>query len=247
MLSVQARREWSTLLAAGSMLTLAAILMAWWITALLMCLATLALLLFFRDPPRMIPPRRHVAVSPADGKISSIHGVDHFEPFEGPAVCVRIFLSVFDVHVNRAPLHSRVRQVTRTPGLHRNVLNPASAEDNEHVLIELVHPVSEEPIAAVRQVAGMIARTICCAVKPDQILQRGQRIGIIKLGSTTELYLPASHHPQLEVRAGDRVRGGETILALVDPPQAAADPEKAHALVMATPAAAASHEESGSG
>jgi phosphatidylserine decarboxylase len=234
MLSVHARREWLTLLVSGVLLAGAAALAGWWLALGPVLVLTVALLLFFRDPPRSIPSRRNVAVSPADGRVSSIHDVQHFAPFDGPAVCIRIFLSVLDVHVNRCPLHGRVAQVTHRPGLHRNALNPESAEDNENTLIELVHPVSGEPVAAVRQVAGLLARTICCVARPGQILQRGQRIGLIKLGSTTELYLPAADRPRVEVAVGDKVQGTRTVLAVLEPAGTAASAGAAEAGVGAT-------------
>ena len=213
MLCPFAKREWMTLLAIGVLLSAAAAMLYWWWVVMAVIVVVAALLLFFRDPQRTIPSDRHVMVSPADGRVSSVHEVAHFEPFGGPATCVRVFLSVLDVHVNRSPCHARVASVTHRPGKHLNALNPQSADDNEANMILLHHPAHKRPVAAVRQVAGLLARTICCNAKPGQIIQRGQTIGIIKLGSTAELYVPAELEPKIAVKQGDHVTGGATILA----------------------------------
>lgn len=213
MLSADARNEWLTILTVAMLLAVTAIVFKlWWVVLAIIVIAA-ALIAFFRDPERNIPTHRGIMVAPADGKVSSIHQVDHFEPLGGPATCVRIFLSVFDVHVNRAPCHGLVTHLAHKPGKHLNALNPDSAEVNESNLIVLHHPIRRYPVAAVRQVAGLCARTICCNLEKDQTVQRGQRIGIIKLGSTTELYIPNELKPQVQVSVGQKVKGGETVLA----------------------------------
>ena len=223
MLSNYGKSEWLTILIAGLLLAASAALIGpWWLAVLILALAG-AGLAFFRDPDRPMPTQRNIVVAPADGKVSSVHELDHFEPFNEPATCVRIFLSVFDVHINRSPCHGQIQSITHTAGKHGNALNPDSAEDNENNLIVMVHPIRGHPVAAVRQVAGMLARTIACGVSEGQTVQRGQRIGMIKLGSTTELYLPRSMSPQVQVKVGDKVKGGWTVLAHVAPPQNQAD------------------------
>ena len=215
MLSGDARNEWMTIIAVGALLALAAALTApWWVLVLVVA-ATTALVLFFRDPHRRIPTQRNAVVAPGDGRISSIHRVEHFEPFDGPARCIRIFLSVFDVHVTRSPCHGEVQAIERKAGEYRNALNPESAEVNASVLLVLAHPIRGEPIAAVRQVAGMLARTIVCRPRQGQVLQRGERIGIIKLGSTAELYLPDGPGLELAVQQGQRVYAGQSVVAML--------------------------------
>ncbi|MBL4702012.1 MAG: phosphatidylserine decarboxylase family protein [Phycisphaeraceae bacterium] len=216
MLSPHAKSEWTTILVIGLLLSATAILAGWWWLSIPLIIATLGLMLFFRDPDRPIPTQRGIMVSPADGKVSSIHEVEFFEPFNGPAICVRIFLSVFDVHINRSPIHGVVTSITHKPGEHLNVLNPKSAEVNEYNLLIFAHPIRRDIVAAVRQVAGLCARTICCTINTGAVIQRGQRIGIIKLGSTTELYIPARFNPQVIVEQGQYVYGGTTILANVN-------------------------------
>ncbi len=224
MLSKDARTEWLVILAAGALLTAAAAVVHW-VLALVVIAITAGLVAFFRDPDRSIPPQRYVMVAPADGKISSVHELEHYEPFNGPATCVRIFLSVLDVHINRSPCHGMVERITHLPGLKLNALNPQSAEDNESVLTVMIHPMRKHPVAAVRQVAGLLARTIHNSVEIGQVLQRGQRIGLIKLGSTTELYVPATLRPVVQVKQGDRVQAGMTVLVSYTPLEAGVSPE----------------------
>ncbi|MEM1211735.1 MAG: phosphatidylserine decarboxylase [Planctomycetota bacterium] len=216
MLSPDAKPEWLTLLAIGAILTVTAALL-WWPAAIIIALLAAAAILFYRDPDRRIPTARHAMVAPADGRISSIHRVEHYAPFNQPATCIRIFLSVLDVHVNRCPCHCRVAEITHTAGKHGNALNPQSAEDNESRLLLLEHPIRDQPLAAVRLVAGLIARTIHTSVEPARILQRGQRIGVIKLGSTAELYIPDDLKPEVKVVQGEKVRAAETILVAYTP------------------------------
>jgi len=248
MLSGYGKNEWLTILAIGVMLTVTLGIVGWWIPLVIVVLATIALLLFFRDPERRSPSQRGVVVAPADGRVSSIHTVEHYEPFGESALCIRIFLSVLDVHVNRSPCHCMVESVTHKPGAHLNVLNPQSAEDNESITIILNHPTKRIPVAAVRQVAGLLARTIVCAVKPGQTLQRGQRIGMIKFGSTTEVYLPARLDPKPAVQQGQYIYGGTTVVAYVktsaDHDNVKETSEHTAADAVAVPAAAASADTS---
>jgi len=222
MLSKHAKPECITIAAVGFMLSVAVVLIGLWWLLIVTLPATVGLLLFFRDPERRTPTQRGVMVAPACGRISSIHEVEHFEPLEGPAVCVRIFLSVLDVHINYSPYHTAVQSITHTPGEHKNALSPESAEDNENNLLVLMHPNRRYKMAAVRQVAGLLARTIVCHVHEDQVLQRGQRIGLIKLGSTTELYIAKDLSPRLHVKAKQKVVGGVTVIAQVTPKEGAA-------------------------
>jgi len=215
MLSPHAKNEWLTIIAVGLLLSISSVLLGvWWLIFLVLPL-TAALTVFFRDPNRRTPSQRGAVIAPADGRVSSIHHIDHFEPFDGPATCIRIFLSVLDVHINRSPIHGRVHRITHKPGDHKNALNPDSAEANESNTIILVHPIKRHPLAAVRQVAGLLARTITCHVHEGDVIQRGQRIGLIKFGSTTELYLPAEQQPLVSVQQGQYVYAGLTVVATV--------------------------------
>ncbi len=216
MLSRYARNECLATLAVSLILAVSCVLFDVWPLAALPLALGACILLFYRDPKRVSPKDRNVAVSPADGKISSIHEIAHFEPFDGPAVCVRVFLSVFDVHVNYCPCHAEVKSITHKPGEHMSVLNPRSAEVNEAITIVFNHPTHRTPLIAVRQIAGLFARTVHCALSEGQVVQRGSKLGIMKLGSTAELYLPTTLD-QVLVRMGQRVVGAMTPLAVLPP------------------------------
>jgi len=219
MLSSYGKREWRSILLIGLILTATSLIGGLWWLALAWATITAALLSFFRDPNRSVPTQRGAVVCPADGRISSIHTLDHFDPLDGPATCIRIFMSILDVHVNRSPCHATIKSIAHRPGNHLSVLNPRSVEENESNLLLLVHPTTHQRLAAVRQIAGRLARTIVCGVDEHDILQRGQRFGMIKFGSTVELYLPANMHPDIQVKKGRYVYGGITIAALVESPQ----------------------------
>jgi phosphatidylserine decarboxylase len=218
MLTPYGKREWLTILVIGSMFTVTFLVVGWYVLSILMMGSCISLLSFFRNPRRHVPTQRGVMVSPADGRVSSIHRLERFEPLGGPATCIRVFLSVLNVHVNRSPCHAVVDSIAHRDGQHLNALNPGSAEVNESTLMVLRHPSRESGVAAVRQVAGAIARTIVCEVKAGQILQRGQPYGMIKLGSTTELYIPDDLKPEVMVVVGQHVSGGVTVLAKVTSP-----------------------------
>jgi phosphatidylserine decarboxylase len=191
-------------------LAILAYILAWpwlWVPALLV---TIAMLGFFRDPHRRVPRAPGAVVSPADGKVDMIQANQDPEmgPVGGP--CITIFLSVLNVHVNRAPACGVVESTRHRPGLYLNALNPASTTQNEANLVRMRHGRHE---IAVNQIAGIIARRIVCRVHPGQSLERGQRIGMIRFGSRTQLFLPPGARVQVEV--GRRVKGGETILAFL--------------------------------
>lgn len=220
-LSPHGKPQYAVILLVASALTALSIWLGFWWASIPIILFALALLAFFRDPERITPVRRNIMVAPADGKISSIHEVEHFELFGEGAVCIRIFLSVLDVHINRSPCHGQVGPIIHRPGKYLNALNPESAEVNEWCTFALLHPAKKMPVAAVRQVSGMIARNIVCAAKEGQILQRGERFGMIKFGSTTELYVPKTFLPKVLVQKGQYVWGGVTEMMEVSPPHEA--------------------------
>jgi phosphatidylserine decarboxylase len=174
---------------------------------------------FFRDPRRPIPGDPTVVVSPADGVVSDITELEHDELLGGPAVRIGIFLSVFNCHVNRSPCDGRVIQTCYKKGKFINAMhhNDASTK-NESNTIVLAEPDGERPIAVVKQIVGLIARRIVCTVKQGDAVSRGQRIGMIKFGSRTELYLPKWLSPQVQVSVGQPVRGAKDIVARLATP-----------------------------
>jgi phosphatidylserine decarboxylase len=168
---------------------------------------------FFRDPPRQAPEGPGLVVSPADGTVAEITRLERDEFIGGPAVRIGIFLSIFNVHLNRAPLACRVLALRYAPGEFLNALRPESALRNENMWIGLEEESPPHRRLVVRQISGAIARRIVCDLRPGETLQRGQKFGMIKLGSRTELVLPEAAGLAIEVSAGRRVRAGTTVLA----------------------------------
>jgi phosphatidylserine decarboxylase len=175
---------------------------------------------FFRDPEREITTDAKALVSPADGLVSDITELDACDLVGGgPAVRIGIFLSVFNVHVNRAPCDGVVAAVTYKKGKFINAMSHASASsDNESNTIVFNEPGTNQPVCAVKQIVGLIARRIICTVKVDDPVVRGQRIGMIKFGSRTELYIPKRLGPQVLTKVGDKVQGAVQVLATVNSP-----------------------------
>lgn len=196
-------------------LTLAAGWYRWWLAAPPALVLGWAIS-FFRDPRRTIPDAPGLVVSPADGKVVEITRLEN-DPFVGgPGVRIGIFLSVFNVHVNRAPLACRVIDVDYRPGAFLNALDPASAVRNESMWIGLEEPTAPYRRFVCRQISGAIARRIVCDLAPGETLARGQKFGMIKFGSRTELILPDEPGLRIEVKLGAKVRGGSTVLARLD-------------------------------
>ena len=168
---------------------------------------------FFRDPPRRIPTGAGLLVAPADGKVVEITRLSYDEFIGGPAVRIGIFLSIFNVHLNRAPATSRVIALRYSPGEFLNALNPESAIRNENTWIALEEQSPPHRRMVVRQISGAIARRIVCDLRPGEVLARGQKFGMIKLGSRTELIIPDGEELTIEVKIGQKIAAGETVIA----------------------------------
>src|SRR5947207_2389099 len=191
----------------------------WWPISFIVLPVLLWLFAFFRDPERPIPAEQHVMVSPADGTVSDIEELPHDDLLGGPALRVGIFLSVFNVHINRSPCDGKVVKVIYKKGKFINAMSHNRAsEENESNTIVLAEPTSGKPIAVVKQIVGLIARRIVFAGREGDVLTRGQRIGMIKFGSRTELYIPLWLKPQVKVEIGQTVRGAADIIALLENP-----------------------------
>jgi len=181
----------------------------WWASGVLLLAAFLAY--FFRDPERPIPPGERLILAPADGRIVAIKPFPEWRgPFGEPLTRVSIFLSVFDVHVNRAPLTSVVNAVSHTPGRFLAAWGEAASTQNEQTLIHFASPDGD---VWVKQIAGLLARRIVCRLKPGQKVAAGDRIGLIRFGSRVDCILPAT--AELRVRRGQAVKGGSTILGVI--------------------------------
>jgi phosphatidylserine decarboxylase len=176
------------------------------------------LIAFFRDPQRTVPAGPNLMVSPADGTVSDITELPDHALLGGPAVRVGIFLSVFSVHVNRAPCDGVVTDIRFQPGKFINAMNHSQAsEQNQSNTLVISDPAGGKPVAVVRQIVGLIARRIVCEPGVGSAVTRGQRIGMIKFGSRTELIIPKSLNPQVRVAVGQKVRGAADLIAEISP------------------------------
>jgi phosphatidylserine decarboxylase len=164
---------------------------------------------FFRDPERVIPDSPGTVVSPGDGKITDVSTV----MADGEKkLRISIFLSVFDVHVNRSPIAGIVREVRYQRGKFLNAMNQASAEQNEQ---NIVRVEGDGRVVVFKQIAGLLARRIVFHPKVGDRLERGQRVGLIKFGSRVDVLFDPD--ARLQVKVGDKVRGGASVLAHLQP------------------------------
>ena len=182
---------------------------------------TLGVLAFFRDPQRVTPQGDRFVVSPADGLVTLIQKVPPPRELtvddgsgavrlgETPVTRISIFMSVFDVHINRAPIGGTVRRVVYIPGKFVNADLDKASEENErqHILIDR----GDGTAIGFTQIAGLVARRIVPFVKPGDILAAGQRVGLIRFGSRVDVYLPAGTEPRVVL--GQKIVAGETVLA----------------------------------
>ncbi|TRD10464.1 phosphatidylserine decarboxylase [Erythrobacter insulae] len=193
----------------------------WEIIGWPMLLLSIGVFAFFRDPERVVPQAESAIVAPADGLVSLITQVEPPAELQiddgsgfpglaaGPVTRVSIFMSVFDVHINRAPIAGTVRRLVYIPGKFMNADLDKASEENErqHILIERTDGVA----IGFTQIAGLVARRIIPFVKPGDTVAVGQRVGLIRFGSRVDVYLPAGTEPK--VLLGQRCIAGETILA----------------------------------
>jgi len=186
----------------------------WAIVSVEVLLAVLLfwVLMFFRDPDRQCPLDKNLLLAPADGRITDIETVEENDFIGGAALRIGIFLSIFDAHINRAPCNVTVERITYKKGKFKNAMNPQSGRVNESNDLVLVRTDSPNDKLIVRQISGAIARRIVCEASQGQKLTGGEKFGMIKFGSRTELYVPASDNIECLVRIGDKVKAGLTPL-----------------------------------
>jgi phosphatidylserine decarboxylase len=172
-------------------------------------LLALFFLQFFRDPYRTIPSGIGLIVSPGDGKVTETVSI---ETPDGERQRISIFLSVFNVHVNRAPISGVLTRVAYQKGKYLNAMNPSSADRNEQNVVTVKGTGKDEGVEVVfKQIAGLLARRIVFNFKAGDRVERGQRVGLIKFGSRVDVILPGD--AVLRVKVGDNVKGGATVLA----------------------------------
>ena len=175
---------------------------------LISLLVTFSICGFFRDPARIIPDIRDALVSPADGKIIAASIVDNTPYYTGKAMKISIFMSVFNVHVNRVPYDGLVKEISYYPGKFFSANLDKASLENEHNAV-FIDMENGKPLCVV-QIAGLIARRIICKIQTGDRLVRGQRFGLICFGSRLDVYLPTDI--KLKVTVGDKVKAGASIL-----------------------------------
>ena len=200
----------------GLTLVAVAIVLAWftghWAWGIPALVLAVFFLWFFRNPPRTIPTNPGLIVSPGDGLVTEAVSIS--TP-EGPRQRISIFLSVFDVHVNRSPIGGVLTDVTYKKGQYVNAMNPACAESNEQNIVTVRGEGGVEVVF--KQIAGLLARRIVFNPKVGDRLERGQLVGMIKFGSRVDVIFPAD--AALRVKPGQRVKGGASVLAVLPVPQ----------------------------
>ena len=204
-----------------------AVLQLWAIISIEALLAVILIwvLCFFRDPDRHCPSDRNLLLAPADGHVTDIETVEENNFIGGAVLRIGIFLSIFDTHINRAPCNVKVEKITYKKGKYKNAMNPQSGRVNESNDLELVRTDSPQDRLIVRQISGAIARRIVCDKVQGRELTGGEKFGMIKFGSRTELYVPlheaatpgSERYPSAAgvkclVQIGDKVKAGLTPL-----------------------------------
>ena len=192
----------------------AVILDAAGVLAGLWVLFALFTLYFFRDPDPLVPTGQNLVVAPGHGKVDAIDTTTEPDFMGGECQRVSIFLSVIDIHVQNAPVAARVAYFKHTPGQYLNALNADSAKFNENVLLGLESTEPSGEKVGVRLIAGLIARRIVPWVQQNDAVKRGERISLIQFGSRVDVYL--SRKATIKVKLGDKVIGGETVIASFD-------------------------------
>ncbi len=165
---------------------------------------------FFRNPERPMPGGDNEFLSPADGRVMDVITVQENEYLHREMLRVRIFLNIFNVHVNRAPVAGKVKEIKRAGGLYLVASRDEAGSVNVRNYVLMDSAFGELLIV---QITGLIARRLVCWTQPGDMLSRGERFGLIRFGSCTELYI--SPDAEVLVKAGDKVRGGETIVARI--------------------------------
>ena len=184
-----------------------------WLPELILLVVLIWLLSFFRDPNRTIVQDTNLLLSPADGTIAAVETLDSYPGFDGPVLRIEIFLSIFNVHINRVPCLVRIGQITYKPGKFLDARNPKCCKVNEANEVEMFRTDEPKDRLLVRQISGAIARRIICEAKTDQTFAAGEKFGMIKFGSCTELFVPVRDNLECTTAVGNKVKAGLAILA----------------------------------
>lgn len=193
-----------------AVLTIVLFFLKWTIAGFTGLILTLFVLFFFRDPRRATPEGGNIVVSPADGRVVVIKDIYENDYLQQNVKLISIFLSVFNVHVNRVPVGGTVESVKYNPGkFHIAALEKASLENEQTAMVI----TGGNRKILVKQIAGIIARRIICYVKPGDVVKKGERYGLICFGSRADIFLPADS--EIKVKLGDKVKGARDIVAVL--------------------------------
>ncbi|HOB12297.1 MAG TPA: phosphatidylserine decarboxylase family protein [Syntrophomonadaceae bacterium] len=195
-------------IAVPALISLACFIVSWKIAGIFWACLSFFCLFFFRNPERTIPEGAGLVVSPADGRVMDVTRIEEPLFINGEAIKIRIFLNLFNVHINRMPVEGTVECVHRVPGSYLPAYDVEAGYKNQRNYIGIT---SQEGRFIVAQITGLIARRLVCWVTVGQYLSRGERLGLIRFGSCTEVYLPG--HADVQVTPGDKVRGGKSVIA----------------------------------
>jgi phosphatidylserine decarboxylase len=201
-------REGIPFIVPGLIITILFIAFGFFFIGIFFLILTLFTIFFFRDPERRNAIRKNAVLTPADGRILNVWEIDDNNPLGVPAKKISIFMSIFNVHVNRAPANGRILSIAYHPGKFFSANLDKASEQNESNSITM--ETGKGGKIVVVQIAGMIARRIVCWIKEKEYVKAGQRFGLIRFGSRLDVYLPAAS--EVIVRSGDRVKAGETII-----------------------------------
>lgn len=203
-----AREGWPFIAVAWALVVGAALL--WWPLAVVLGIIAVWVVAFFRDPIRPGPRGDRYVVAAAEGHVVLVTEIDEPMYVKERTVRISIFLSVFDVHVNRYPVDGTIELVHYNKGKFLHAADEKASLDNEQSSVGMRGPRGR---VLVRQIAGLIARRIVTDAKPGQVVAQGARLGLIRFGSRTDVFLPLSARAVIKVKPGDRVRVGGTVLA----------------------------------
>jgi phosphatidylserine decarboxylase len=193
-----------------AVLTMVLLLLGWIIVGAVGLILTLFMIFFFRNPRRTVPQGDHLVVSPADGKVVAVKDVREDDYLQQDVKRISIFLSVFNVHVNCAPVSGTVESIDYNPGkFHIANVEKASLENEQTSMVIVGHGCK----ILVKQIAGILARRIICYVQPGDIIKTGDRYGLICFGSRVDIFLP--ENSEIRVKVGDRVKGAKDIIAVL--------------------------------
>jgi len=191
-------------------ITIVVFLLGWKWPGYTLLVLTLFVLFFFRDPERMVPEGKDVVVSPADGKVIVIKDIYEPDYLKQDVKQISIFLSVFNVHVNRAPVGGEIELVKYNPGKFHVASVDKASLDNEQTSMVITNGTQK---ILVKQIAGLIARRIVCYAKPGDAIKQGERYGLIRFGSRVDIFLPKD--ADIKVKLGDRVTGAQDIIGVL--------------------------------